>query len=592
MGIQDRAHSADTTDEFIQKGCAMSWARNLPLSRKFSFAFGVVCVLCLVLGTYTLATFHAIVQKSQDVSETALPSIQTATDAREAMDMVRRIDLDLMLCQDQQCITDYIAQRQKALNDYSADMQKYEGLIHYPGERELFLKLQTAFAQYRSISDRGAGQVVAGKTGDALDTLGGDAAKAAFKAALLACNDNVDLNAKSGTQSANDATTGSRRAIWIDAAITLLIAVLCALTGIALTRVTAPRIGRVKALAQRIAQKDLTASATVTGTDEIGQLGLALNESVAVIRSMVHSVARGAEMLSAATTEISSQAVQSAGNARTESGKINQIAAAAQEMTATINEISRNAENAAGSSRESAETAEQGGTVMQAAAATMEKIADATRTVSEKMTSLAHRSEEIGKVVNVIQEISEQTNLLALNAAIEAARAGEHGRGFAVVAGEVRRLAERTKGATEEIAGTIRSIQEETRDTLQVMADSRTAVECGMEETSKARQSLETTIATSKQVEQQIQMIATAATEQTSAAGEISESAGQISQLALENTHAAEEAVEALKNLSSLASELDGMIRQFRLNEDTQSGGKLAGGARARAQHNTRAAHA
>ena len=118
---------------------------------------------------------------------------------------------------------------------------------------------------------------------------------------------------------------------------------------------------------------------------------------------------------------------------------------------------------------------------MQAAATTMEKIAAATSSVSEKMTSLAHRSEEIGKVVNVIQEISEQTNLLALNAAIEAARAGEHGRGFAVVAGEVRRLAERTKGATEEIAGTIRSIQEETRDTLEVMEESRTAVETGME---------------------------------------------------------------------------------------------------------------
>ncbi len=152
-------------------------------------------------------------------------------------------------------------------------------------------------------------------------------------------------------------------------------------------------------------------------------------------------------------------------------------------MTATIGEISHNAENAATASRDSAETANQGGAVMQAAAVTMEKIAAATSSVSDKMTSLAHRSEEIGKVVNVIQEISEQTNLLALNAAIEAARAGEHGRGFAVVAGEVRRLAERTKSATEEIAGTIRSIQEETRETLEVMHESREAVESGMEET-------------------------------------------------------------------------------------------------------------
>ena len=89
----------------------------------------------------------------------------------------------------------------------------------------------------------------------------------------------------------------------------------------------------------------------------------------------------------------------------------------------------------------------------------------------------------------------------------------------------------------------------------------------------------------SKQVEQQIDLIATAATEQTSAAGEISESAGQISQLALENTHAAEEAVEALKNLSSLAAELDGMIRQFQLEEEHRAAENSQVGARAAVPH-------
>jgi methyl-accepting chemotaxis protein len=549
----------------------MDWLKNLPVSKKFVYAFGIVCVLCILLGSYTSITFRGIATKSVDVSDNSFPSVLALSAMRGGANTVRREDLELLLCQTATCTSDHTAKRQKGMEAYQANLKIYEPMVSYPGERELYQKLNATFAQYIDASNRAGALLAATKIGDALDLLTSDATMASFTTAMTAMDDDLSLNAKYGSEDSKAAAGASTSATWIGICATLLIVGLCALTGMILTRLIAPPLQAAAAALERVADKDLTVSVEESGTDEIGRLAVALNTSVAAMRKVLVSVAQGAETLSAATTEMSARSIESAGNANTQSSKTNQIAAAAQEMTATIGEISHNAETAAGASRLSADTATQGGSVMQSAATTMEKIAAATSTVSSKMDSLAHRSEEIGKVVSVIQEISEQTNLLALNAAIEAARAGEHGRGFAVVAGEVRRLAERTKGATEEIAGTIRSIQEETRETLQVMDESRTAVESGLGETAHARKSLDSIIEASKQVEHQIHLIASAATQQTAASGEIAESAGQISQISTENAHAAEEAVEALKNLASLASDLDGMIRQFHLEDESHT---------------------
>jgi methyl-accepting chemotaxis protein len=490
---------------------------------------------------------------------------------RGQMQTIRRVELASLLCTDAACSAKYPPMRATALATYQDAKSRFETLVTDPAERTQFQAAADSFSVYLTKSDAIMRAFSSGGNKDASALAGQEQSllndfNGALNAAVVLTDKYTAQCDRDGEQ-VNAANTMLRV---IAACIMALVTLLCLGVGVVLTRLIAPPLIAVTAALEKVAEKDLTVSVDASSEDEIGRLSTALNVTVASMRGVLQSVAQSAGTLSAAAEELSVRSTQTSSNTQTQTGKTDQIATAAQEMTSTIGEISQNAEAASNASRESAEVANKGGEVMQSAASTMQRIADATGAVSEKMTSLARRSEAIGKVINVIQEISEQTNLLALNAAIEAARAGEHGRGFAVVAGEVRRLAERTKTATEEIASTIGSIQVETRATLDVMSESRSTVETGLDETQRARSSLEAIIASSQKVEGMIQMIAAAATEQTAASGEISTSASQISQLAGENAQASVETAEACRSLSTLASELDGMIRQFNIDDNAQ----------------------
>jgi len=206
----------------------MQWLRNLPVSRKFFFAFGIVCGLCVVLGTYSFVTFRGIAQKSANVSENSFPSLLAVANIRNAANNVRREDLDLMLCTTPDCTAAHTTKRQKALADYQSGVKRYEQIISYPGERELYQKFSTAFSQYQATSDRATMLLAAGKAGDALDLQTSNATTDSYMTAFAAMDDDLSLNAKYGTEESVAATAAANRATWINSGITLLIVLLCA----------------------------------------------------------------------------------------------------------------------------------------------------------------------------------------------------------------------------------------------------------------------------------------------------------------------------------------------------------------------------
>jgi len=312
---------------------------------------------------------------------------------------------------------------------------------------------------------------------------------------------------------------------------------------------------------------DLSQRLDLHRTDEMGTLATWFNTLLNNLSEMVSEVRGASQAVASASTEIAASADEMASGLQEQETQTQQVAAAVEELSQSVSEVAAKSADATQSSEESQHLAEEGGSVVRSTVEEMQGIATEVNASAQTINALGVQSEKIGEIIAVINDIADQTNLLALNAAIEAARAGEHGRGFAVVADEVRKLAERTTKATEEVSSSIRGIQSETISAVTQIEAGSERVGKGVDLANQAGSSLETIVTGCQSVQSMVQDIAAAANEQSSASDEIARAIETISTVTRQSSEGAGQASQAAGDLAHQAEQLMSLVGKFKVDE-------------------------
>jgi methyl-accepting chemotaxis protein len=313
------------------------------------------------------------------------------------------------------------------------------------------------------------------------------------------------------------------------AALTLVIAMVAVV--LFTNRVIANPLARLQAAVAKIAAGELDHRVDLRSQDEVGRLGAAFNQMSENLQNLVDKVQEASYQLASHSQELSVAAEE--------------VSTAAENVTETSTELAASTEQTANHVAQAAEAAratetasEAGNQAVQQAVQKISSIQSTVNASAKSVQNLHQQSERIGQIIQVINDIAEQTNLLALNAAIEAARAGEHGRGFAVVAEEVRKLAEKSSGATKEIEEIILAIQKNTTKAVEAMQSGSSEVEEGVKIINRAGEALEN----------------------------IRRHAVQSTDLAEEMAKAAEQNSQGVQNLAASAEEVSSTIQEMASN--------------------------
>jgi len=538
--------------------------RSLRIAPRATLCFGAVTLFVILLGAFAMVQLNALRATEQEMEAQWLTSVQTTDDIQIAL-LHTRLESIRLLASDDSATTataiSQIEQSRDVMNDRTAYYREH--LLSTAKERADFEQAATQMKAYLDGLDR---VVTLARTdrAAALSLANGEqrGRAEAYQEQLTRLR---EFNAEGARLAGQSATEIYGHSVRIVLAIMALAVLMTLLLAWRLTRSLAQPIGDSLAVANAIAEGELTREINPAGADEAAGLMRALAQMQGNLKDTLHGISRSSNRLSETAQTMT---VVTDGASRTlsqQNAEIDQAATAVTEMSAAVEEVARNAASTSQAARESNAAAESGNAKVGQALDAMQRLSQQVQSTSVQVEGLAGQAQDISQVLSVIGSIAEQTNLLALNAAIEAARAGEQGRGFAVVADEVRALAHRTQTSTREIEQMIQAIQQGSAQALDAMQLSTHQAQATYAVAQEAGAALSDILHAVRLIDERNLQIATAAEEQAHVSREVDRNLISIRDLSVQSSDGTRQTVGASQQLAELSGELQTLVRRFKL---------------------------
>jgi len=522
--------------------------RNLKTGKKLLIAFGIVEIMMIALGAFSLVQLHAAQHRVDDLN-VAMDLNDALSECDQDLTDAMKLELDHLIASSPEDMSAIESDLQAADAAYDESWTTYTtGKNH--GDKNAISSVAALVTQWREIRDQKLLPLSrAHKSAEFVKVLNAEAVP--LEDQLGGLYDKLRSRESDG---ANGVVTDALSSYHQVRNLTYGVLLIAVLLGLALAvfigRLISRPLQQTVDILDGLAEGDLTRTLDIDSTDEVGVMATRLNHALTRLRTTMADISGNAHTLGASAEELSAVSSEMTGSATESSTQAGYVSAAAEQVSRNVQVVATGTDEMSASIREIARSAAD-------AAATAAQAVGVADQANVTVSKLGDSSAEIGNVIKVISSIAEQTNLLALNATIEAARAGEAGKGFAVVANEVKELAQETSKATEDITRRIEAIQADTGDAVTAIAEISTIIAAIHDSQSTIASAVEEQTATTNEMSRNVAEAATGS-------NEIAQNISGVARAADETTTGAGNTAAAADELARMASDLQRVVGQFR----------------------------